>query len=82
MPEQNAGMNNRPEDRAPPEADNSQQKGRHDGICIEPRCSFAFRKSTVSVLTATTSIHATGAGITAATDTRLALQLILKAEFS
>ena len=39
--------------------------------------SHYSRASTTSFLTATTLIYATGAGITAAAGTRLALQLIL-----
>ena len=57
------------------------KEGHRNDARLEPRRSSTFRNSTVSVLTATTSIHATGAGITAAAGTRLALRLILHAEF-
>src|SRR5574343_1697726 len=40
------------------------------------------RSSTTSFLTATTLIYATGAGITAAAGTRLALQLIIEKYFT
>jgi len=47
----------------------------------EPRASSGLCRSTVSVLTATTLAHTTGAGITAAAGTRLALQLLLHSGF-
>jgi len=47
----------------------------------EPHTSSELGRSTVSVLTATTLAHATGAGIPAAAGTRLALQLLLHSGF-
>ena len=49
---------------------------------LPKRRSPHSRASTTSFLTATTLIYATGAGITAAAGTRLALQWIIEKDFT
>ena len=49
---------------------------------LPKRTSPNDRASTTSFLTATTLIYATGAGITAAAGTRLALQWIIEQDFT
>ncbi len=55
--------------------DNTQLEDRN------PRTGYSYQKFNYELLTATTLVHAIGAGITAAAGTRLALQLILDEGF-